>query len=396
MAEDGTLKSLGLIVKAFRESKGLTQDQLAQSVTPKASRSTIALLEQGRRLPEARTLEAVCKALGIPESSWEPLLDERSGRLVEFETALGELVGRTVSLSSLDPQAAAAAESQIEALTRNDLTRDQAFDALNSVLVYYGILPMLREFFDEYFDADSFRSPTAFRKAVEKYQAVAIRLFSTFAEAYARLAQSPSLKEELCALEPKGDDRYRTRTEWNCITQIDEQRLPYLGYIAAAQVRQEAADRQQISTFLRELAGEIRREGIAALGKVSDRKRRRMDSLLRQFESNLRHSLFSPLFSPDPDQLEREALALAPAESDVARMEETQALAQKNLANYLAADHLDVYIATSMRTEADFVSVNRFVTKLFLTTSCGLSVCAILILRNRGLTIAWQKVSSRR
>ena len=41
------------------------------------------------------------------------------------------------------------------------------------------------------------------------------------------------------------------------------------------------------------------------------------------------------------------------------------AVAQQNLAQYLAADHLDVYVATSMRSGSDFVSVNRFVQTLF-------------------------------
>ena len=42
-----------------------------------------------------------------------------------------------------------------------------------------------------------------------------------------------------------------------------------------------------------------------------------------------------------------------------------QSIAQQNPAHYLAADHLDIYVATSMRSDADFVSVNRFVTALF-------------------------------
>ena len=46
-------------------------------------------------------------------------------------------------------------------------------------------------------------------------------------------------------------------------------------------------------------------------------------------------------------------------------MQATQSVAQQNLAQYLAADYLDVYVATSMRTESDFVSVNRFVQALF-------------------------------
>ena len=90
-----------------------------------------------------------------------------------------------------------------------------------------------------------------------------------------------------------------------------------------------------------------------------------MDSLLRKFHSSL-HGLFSPLFAPDADLLEREAARLAPkSEVELARMGETQHSAQRNLAQCLSADYMDVYVATSMRTDADFVSVNQFVRALF-------------------------------
>lgn len=46
-------------------------------------------------------------------------------------------------------------------------------------------------------------------------------------------------------------------------------------------------------------------------------------------------------------------------------MESAQKQALENLSHYLSADYMDVYVATSMRTESDFVSVNRFVERLF-------------------------------
>ncbi|MCZ7679810.1 MAG: hypothetical protein M5U28_14015 [Sandaracinaceae bacterium] len=46
-------------------------------------------------------------------------------------------------------------------------------------------------------------------------------------------------------------------------------------------------------------------------------------------------------------------------------MESTQATGLRNLARYLTADFMDVYVATSMRSDADFASVNSFVRRLF-------------------------------
>jgi hypothetical protein len=45
-------------------------------------------------------------------------------------------------------------------------------------------------------------------------------------------------------------------------------------------------------------------------------------------------------------------------------MKETQDIAFANLTNYLTADYMDLYIATSMRNDGDFISVNDFVNSL--------------------------------
>src|SRR5690606_3428085 len=53
------------------------------------------------------------------------------------------------------------------------------------------------------------------------------------------------------------------------------------------------------------------------------------------------------------------------AEGEIEEMKKYQGTAYRNLAHYLTADFMDIYVATSMRSDADFVSVNNFVTSLF-------------------------------
>lgn len=361
-----TLRQLGSMVQTFRTDKGLTQSQLAEAIHPSTNRTAIAHLEQGRRVPDSNTLRNICQFLGLPGAYWEALLDSDYRRVVDFEDVLGELVGLPVSLETLDTAAVSTAQGQILSLLDSDLTTDQTFDAFRSLLVYYGVPPVSRAFFQNYFHADTFRTTAAFRKAVVRYQRDAIRLFSTFRDAYLALATVDDVRTSLAPLEPRDDKAYSERKEWTRITTIEEQLLPDLGYIAAARVRQQSAERTAVSHFLRELASGIRANGAAALDVIGDKKKRKMDSLLRKFDPSSRHSLFSPLFLPDPDQLERKADQIGPkAETDLERMAETQATAQQNLAHYLSADYLDLYVATSMRSDADFVSVNRFVTALF-------------------------------
>ena len=293
-------------------------------------------------------------------------MDETYKQIRDFENCLGELVGQPVSLERLDSTAIETAEKQIISLAGTDRTTEQTFDTFRSLLVYFDVRPVSRAFFQRYFTADSFRTSEKFLAAVRRYQKDAIRLFSTLPGAYLALATTDDIETLLAPLQKRDEEAYRTRTEWDRIEEIPEERLPDLGYIAAELVRREHSERTVIASFLRDLATGIREHGHEALEQVGDKRRRKMDSLLRQFDPGSIHSLFSPLFLPDPDELERKAAQIGPKEAnDLERMQATQSVAQQNLAQYLAADHLDVYLATSMRSEADFVSVNRFVQALF-------------------------------
>lgn len=66
------LQSLGLTFAAFREQRGLTQEELAEAVSPPSNRSVIAHFEQGRRLPRPAVLSTLCRFLGLPEALWQP------------------------------------------------------------------------------------------------------------------------------------------------------------------------------------------------------------------------------------------------------------------------------------------------------------------------------------
>ena len=359
-----SLRELGGMVRDFRHELELTQSQVADAT--ETNRTAVALLEQGRRAPDTNTLERICTFFKLPRAYWSPLLDDTYKQIRGFEDCLGELVGHPVSLELLDSTAIATAEKQIISFAHTDRTTEQTFDTLRSLLVYFDVRPIARAFFERYFTADSFRTTETFLAAVRHYQKDAIRLYSTFRDAYLALATTGDIEQLLAPLQKRDAEAYRTRTEWDRIVEIPEENLPDLGYIAAELVRRENSERTAIYTFLRELATAIRKHGHVGLQSVGDKKRRKMDSLLRKFDPGSTHSLFSPLFLPDPDELKRKADQIGPKkENDLARMESTQARAQQNLAQYLAADHLDVYVATSMRSDSDFVSVNRFVQALF-------------------------------
>ncbi len=360
-------QQLGELIKAHREEKGIGQEALAKSIRG-ANRSNIAHLEQGLRLPKPDLLSAICGELQIPRQFWQPFLDEDIQQRLEFEETLSELAGISVSLDGHDPATGVVTNKQIKELFNTNHSEQQACDLLNSILVVYGVRPMSADFFGRYLAANSFSSLNRFSEDVKKYQKDAVRLFSNLEQAYERLSRTADLKALLAPIQPRAIEGYTNRSDWSVVNEIADKDLPNLGYISAARVKQEAAERQALQGFLKELAGKIKDKGVgAAIAEVPEKTKRRMDSFLRKFQAIFEHGLFSPLFAPDPDELEREAQRLAPkSDAELATMGAIQQKALENLAGYLASDFIDVYVATSMRSDADYVSVNHFVRGLFM------------------------------
>ncbi|MGK3995890.1 helix-turn-helix domain-containing protein [Sorangium sp. So ce1024] len=359
-----SLTALGIEVQRRRHDLSLTQEYVAGKAD--VSRTAVALLEQGRRMPGPEALKRILTIVELNETPFAELAEPTEQLRLRFEQALGELVGRSAKLEHLDADSVAVARAAVESLFRRDKTSEQAYDSFSTALVFYDVAAPTRQFFEHYLGAEGVSSISRFETRVERFQKDAIRLFATFGEAYSALALADDFERHLAPLQPRPDEHYRHREAWDIIETIAPERLPDLGYISAARVRQEQDERQALSSFLMDLATRIESKGAPALNDSPEKKRRKMGSLLRKFASSLTHDFLSPLFTPDPDQLRREAARVAPKEEgELARIAETQAIGQRNLARYLAADHLDVYVATSMRTDADFASVNAFSESLF-------------------------------
>ena len=79
----------------------------------------------------------------------------------------------------------------------------------------------------------------------------AIRLFPTFAEAFATLNSAEDVDGILKPLEVRSVSEYQARTEWTLIEEIEDVLLPDLGYISAQRVRQEAVERKWLIDQLR-------------------------------------------------------------------------------------------------------------------------------------------------
>lgn len=244
----------------------------------------------------------------------------------------------------------------------------QLFDLFNSVLVYYGLGPINQWFFTKYYSPSDFGSIDEFKKATDVYQIDAVRLFSTFTEAFDKMSRASISDNILKELNVVDISKYESRGEWELIELINDEHLPDLGYISAKTVRQEHNERRWLRDQLDIIASDLinKIDSSVILESLSTKKKNKIDSLLRKFDSNIAHGLSSPLFLFDSDIIKRESERLAPLGEDILeRMEQTQRKALKNLSSYLSSDYMDIYVATSMRTDADYISVNSFVKYLF-------------------------------
>lgn len=67
-----SFNALGGLIRSIRQAAGLSQAELAAQSRVPTSRSAVAHLEQGVRLPAPRIVASLCAALSIPEALWRP------------------------------------------------------------------------------------------------------------------------------------------------------------------------------------------------------------------------------------------------------------------------------------------------------------------------------------
>ncbi|PKL78679.1 MAG: hypothetical protein CVV27_02960 [Candidatus Melainabacteria bacterium HGW-Melainabacteria-1] len=380
-----SVHQIGRIVAQYRRVQGFTQIKLAEKLGF-GDRNIITQLEQGRRLPDLDQLEAIGRLLEIPDEQWRVYSHAGYVQAIEFEAALAEMLGKPLSLASLDPIAQGMLLQAVDVFVAGPrLSLVQAHDHFNSLLTFYGERAVSRAFYRRFLGSSNFESVSQFKQAVNDFQQTAIRIYGSFRRAFKTLCacDSEQMERELVLLKPVQPELFTQRRPFDTILAIDRDRLDDLGYISAERVRRQNRERHELSRKLGELADWIEGDSDGSIMKFNTKKLHRIQSLLRVFDSDLliEENLFSKV---DPDALRREAARLAPEDSELARIAETQERGQQNLSAYLTEAYMDVYIATSMRERADFISVNTFVETVFRDETI-----APLHLRYFNPTLSW-------
>ncbi len=362
------IRRLGELVLKHRLRHGLTQQKLAEQL--QRSRNVITLLEQGRRMPGAADLNQLAILLDLADDpDWRVVTHPGYLEAMAFEAALGEMMGLPLNLEALDPLSQGMLIEAVCVYSVDPETRLSLFQAhahFNSLLTFYGEAGVSEAFYSRFLGPRNFASVAQFEARVRAFQTAAIHIYGSFHKAWNTLSSCDQTQLQTCLapLDPIDAGHYRRRQPFTRIQAIARERLDDLGYISAERVRRENRERHELHNLLLELADWVEKDPYGSMMHFPQRRLHRMQTLLRRFDSDLEleENLFSRV---NPGDVRREAARLAPEDEDLARIEATQEIGQQNLSAYLTEPYLDVYIATSMRERADFISVNTFVETLF-------------------------------
>lgn len=357
------------LIRNLRIKFKLSQKKLAEEIGIVVS--VIKKFEKGLEI-QNDDFKKICNYFNIPEELYINYTNSNGQRL-QFELILSELTGKKSILTYLSIIEIEEANNHINKFFQNNIPLEQSFDNFNRCLIFYGIKKTSKKFFSNYlYKNETNFTIKNFENNVNKYQKDVMRTYNTFSLAYEELNQNDEIFDKyLNCLNPISIIHYQKRTEWDSIIEIDNKFLKYLGYIAAAEAKKDDLEKKEINDFLEKIINNnsILEDKIININLLEDYFPKptlhRIDSLLRKIDKELGHSLFSSLFAVSKNDLKELQTKIKPfAEDEILIMQNTQNQAFSNLTNYLTADYMDFYVATSMRTEGDFISVNKFIKRL--------------------------------
>lgn len=105
-AYDGDVAGVGVLLRAWRERVGISQEALAKRMGH-ARPGTVQAWEKGRRLPKPKTIQALGEILGVTEAERRAALE----MLVGMVTTPPRVAARSAAPSPTDPLLAALAEA---------------------------------------------------------------------------------------------------------------------------------------------------------------------------------------------------------------------------------------------------------------------------------------------
>lgn len=213
-------------------------------------------------------------------------------------------------------------------------------------------------FFSYYFrDVDTAEK---FELAVERFRVTAMWLFGNFKFAFRRLATSDlhDFERLIAKTKPLSSRDFENREEFAEIEDIEKDDLPLLGYVSGKRL-DDLAFSLDIIRALRDSGGSLKQ----IYDSLGAEKRAKLFEAVRLYGLDFPKDAADQLDTATLTELAEEVNRILQPLS--ARLKNAREIGRKNTARYLSVPHMDVYVATSMRSDEDFRSHHEFVRDVF-------------------------------
>jgi hypothetical protein len=247
----------------------------------------------------------------------------------------------------------------------------------NELMLHCG-RPLVSPWFFDYFFRN-LETIDQFEAAVERFRIAAMWLYGNFK--FAHRALNTCSEEEFSRLiqrtEPRAPEA--DRQVFTEIEDISDDELPLLGYISSGRVKAIAGIITEVERMVADPAHAF--DIWSGLGPIAAK----FDEALRAF--GFRLEIVDGVLVSTPPELPALLAALKEREPQLmATLTGAQEKGRRNTHRYLTLPYLDVYVATSMRSDEDFIEQHRFVRQVFEDPEL-----APLRLRYFDPTLSWVK-----
>lgn len=211
----------------------------------------------------------------------------------------------------------------------------------------------------DYFFKDV-RALEEFEQAVEKFRVKAMWLYGNFEFGYNRIATSEKVVFDslMQKTEATSSADFEARPDFRDIEEIAVSDLDLLGYVSSEDLKDLDVSKKLVEALLEN------REGIGnVLVNLGPENQEKISKLLRKYGIAFPAAGTTGLSVPELTRIVSQLSEIYDPLKK--RQEDAVAIGKRNTHRYLTLSYLDVYVATSMRTRADYQAQHEFIESVF-------------------------------
>jgi hypothetical protein len=232
-------------------------------------------------------------------------------------------------------------------------------EKLNRLLLNCERQMVTQHFYDYFFG--SINTLDDFEASVEKFRVKAMWLYGNFHFALKKLGTSDKheFEREIKRTEPRSAAVFESREPFTDIEEIAKDDLGLLGYISG---KQKVAGVEISLETLSLLHSDPKKIG-ETLASIGGEKQEKISKILTEYDFAFPRAGVGDL---TPEKIASMTSKLDELASSLRSRRKTAVdIGLRNTHRYLTLPYLDVYVATSMRTEEDFKNQHDFIQKVF-------------------------------